>query len=56
MKSRCRICREPVAEMTKRYDEALGFVCPECHSFLLSAEKVLKRKGIQGVTLKPKNS
>jgi hypothetical protein len=40
--------------MAKRYCPIAGFVCPSCHEFSLYAEKVLKRHGIQHVTLHPK--
>jgi uncharacterized protein YlaI len=39
--------------MSKRYDPSLGFLCPECHDFLLYADKRLRRAGIQHVTIRP---
>jgi hypothetical protein len=53
MKSYCRVCKDTVDDMAKRYDPCLGYICPECHGFLLHAEKTLKRKGIEGVTIRP---
>jgi hypothetical protein len=53
MKSRCRVCKDPVSDISKRYCPVLGFICGECHSFLLHADKVLKRHGIQHVTIRP---
>lgn len=51
MKTPCQACGTKVAEITKRFQPTLGFVCPECHEFLLESEKTLKRAGIEGITL-----
>ena len=38
--------------MGKKLDQVLGYICPECHEFSRYADKVLRRIGVEGVTLK----
>ena len=52
-KSPCAICREKVSDITKRFIPVHGFCCEECHAFTLRAEKVLRKVGIEGVTVAP---
>lgn len=53
-KSACPVCREPVFDLAKRFDETLGYVCKECHGFLLYAEKPLRQVGIEDVVRTPR--
>ena len=53
MKSPCRICSSPSSALTKRFTEGLGYVCMGCHDFLLTADKALRRVGIEGVVAEP---
>lgn len=53
MKSFCRICRSETNDLEKRFDPTLGFICAECHGFLIEADKVLCKCGIEGVTIEP---
>jgi len=52
MKTQCRICHTSVPDLSKKFDQCLGYLCPECHEFLRYADKVLRRIGVEGVTLK----
>ena len=51
--SRCKTCGNRCQDMTKRFDPVLGTICADCHGFLSYSDKVLRRHGIQHVTLKP---
>lgn len=53
-KSTCPACRGLAFDSTKRFTEGIGFVCPPCFEFLLAAERVLRRAGIEGISSKPK--
>jgi len=53
MKSPCPVCRESVADVTKRWTEGLGFCCVMCAEFLESADKTLRRVGVEGVAVAP---
>ena len=53
-KSTCPVCREPVRDMLKRFDETLGYICPDCHGFLLYADKALRKHGIEDVARSPR--
>lgn len=45
----CPACQEPCADMARRFDPVLRFVCPDCFHFLQRAEKELRKVGIEGV-------
>lgn len=49
----CFACNEPCADMARRFDPDLRFVCPECHSFMLHASKALRKAGVEGVDHEP---
>lgn len=55
-KSTCPACRGIVFDSTKRFTEGLGFVCPPCFEFLLGADKVLRKVGIEGISNKKATS
>lgn len=52
-KPSCPVCREATPDMAKRFDPVLGYVCPECFHFLQSADKALRKIGIEGVEHSP---
>lgn len=49
----CRVCRGHSPDATKRFDPVLGYVCAECHAFLLYADKALRQVGIEGTIAEP---
>ena len=48
-KPRCRVCKDACAEMAKRYDPVLGYVCESCYYFGIYADKELRKVGIEGI-------
>lgn len=53
MNSPCPVCKDRVADHTKRFVETLGFCCTECHEFSLYAEKASRKVGIEGAVYSP---
>lgn len=49
----CRVCRDSSPDAAKRFDSVLGYVCIECHEFLLYADKALRQAGIEVPTAEP---
>lgn len=52
----CRVCRGSSSDTSKRFDPVLGYVCAECHAFLLYADKALRKVGIEGTPSAPTRS
>ena len=50
--SSCPACMQPCSDMARRFDSVLRFICPECHAFLLYADKALRKVGIEGSATK----
>lgn len=48
-KSPCRCCGVPVSDMTKRFDEHVGFCCVPCHEDLDLAHVMLTLAGLTGI-------
>lgn len=49
----CSACSLPCPDMARRFDPVLRWVCPECHAFLLFADKALRKVGIEGTISEP---
>lgn len=51
--SSCQCCKVECSDIARRFSPCLGFICPECHEFLESADTTLRRHGIEGVDPHP---
>lgn len=49
----CPVCSAKIADMARRFDKDVCWVCPECFAFMQFSAKVLRRVGVRGVVNEP---